>query len=87
MFSAFERSGVGGIFTDAANAAQRVMFDDLGGKLGGAIGPTGSQLDKILNIISTNDDSIQAQNVRRLLPYQNIWYLDSLFDQMEKGIQ
>ena len=87
MFSAFERSGVGGIFTDAANAAQRVMFDDLGGKLGGAIGPTGSQIDKILNIISTNDDSIQAQNVRRLLPYQNIWYLDSLFDQMEKGIQ
>ena len=87
MFSAFERSGVGGIFTDAANAAQRVMFDDLGGKLGGAIGPTGSQIDKILNIISTNDDSIQAQNVRRLLPYQNIWYLDSLFDQTEKGIQ
>jgi len=87
MFSAFERSGVGGIFTDAANAAQRVMFDDLGGKLGGAIGPTGSQIDKILNIISTNDDSIQAQNVRRLLPYQNIWYLDTLFDQLEKGIQ
>jgi len=87
MFSAFERSGVGGIFTDAANAAQRVMFDDLGGKLGGAMGPTGSQLDKILNIISTNDDSIQAQNVRRLLPYQNIWYLDTLFDQVEKGIQ
>ena len=87
MFSAFERSGVGGIFTDAVNASQRVMFDDLGGKLGGAMGPTGSQLDKILNIISTNDDSIQAQNVRRLLPYQNIWYLDTLFDQVEKGIQ
>jgi hypothetical protein len=87
MFSAFERSGVGGIFTDVANAAQRIMFADLGGKLSAGMGPTGSQIDKILNIISTNDDSIQAQNVRRLMPYQNIWYLDTLFDQVEKGIQ
>ena len=50
-------------------------------------GPTGSQIDKLLNIIGSTDDSTTAQNVRRLMPYQNIWYLDTLFDQVEKGIQ
>ena len=84
---AFERSGVGGIFTDVANASMRTLFSDMGGKISAVGGPTGSQIDKLLNIIGSNDESVTAQNVRRLMPYQNIWYLDTLFDQVEKGIQ
>jgi hypothetical protein len=87
MFSAFERSGVGGIFTDATNASMRVLFNDMGGKISAVGGPTGSQVDKLLNIIGSNDESVTAHNVRGLMLYQNIWYLDTLFDQVEKGIQ
>ena len=65
----------------------RTASGDMGGKVSALLGPTGSQLDKIYNVISSDDDSVEAQNVRRLLPYQNIWYLDSLFDRLEQGMQ
>ena len=84
---AFERSGVGGVFTDVYNMTERVMFDDVGGKVGAVVGPTGSQMDKVQQILTNDNPSVQAMNVRRITPFQNIWYLDSLFDQMEKGIQ
>jgi len=87
MMDAFERSGVGGIFMDVGNSAHRIIADDLGGKLGGALGPTGSNIDKLLNVMINSDDSAQASNVRRLIPFQNIWYLDSLFDRIETGIK
>lgn len=83
MMDAFERSGVGGIFMDVGSAANRIIFNDMGGKLGGALGPTGSNIDKLLSIMVNGEDSEQASNVRRLIPFQNIWYLDSLFDQIE----
>ena len=28
-----------------------------------------------------------ARNVRRLIPFQNVWYLDWLFDDIEKGLR
>ena len=86
FMDAFERSGVGGIFMDVGNSAQRIISADRGGMLGGAFGPTGSNVDKMLNVM-TGDDSVQARNVRRLIPFQNIWYMDSIFDQIEKGMQ
>ena len=27
-----------------------------------------------------------AKNVRRLIPFQNVWYLDWLFDDIQKGL-
>ena len=87
IYDGFERSGVGGIFMDVSNIVHRTATQDMGGKLSAVLGPTGSQLDKIYNIISSDDNSVEAQNVRRLLPYQNIWYLDSLFDRFEQGMQ
>ena len=87
IYDGFERSGVGGIFMDVSNIVHRTASGDMGGKVSALLGPTGSQLDKIYNVISSDDDSVEAQNVRRLLPYQNIWYLDSLFDRLEQGMQ
>ena len=84
---AFERSGVGGIFMDVNNAGQRLLMDDMGGKLGAITGPSGSQVDKILGIATADASDEMASNVRRLIPFQNIWYLDSLFDRIEQGIQ
>ena len=83
---AFERSGVGGIFMDVGNSAQRLITADKGGKLGAVFGPTGSNVDKLLNVMG-GEDSAQASNVRRLIPFQNIWYMDSIFDQIEKGLR
>ena len=87
IIDAFERSGVGSVFMDVANAGHRIIADDFGGKLGGALGPTGSNIDKIINVISADQPDQFASNVRRLIPFQNIWYMDSLFDQIEQGIQ
>ena len=28
-----------------------------------------------------------AKNVRRLIPFQNVWYLDWLFDDIQKGLR
>ena len=84
---AFERSGVGGIFMDINNSGQRLLFDDIGGKLGGVLGPTGSNVDKFMGFATADGSDEMASNVRRLIPFQNIWYLDSLFDRIEQGMQ
>ena len=84
---AFERSGVGGIFMDVNNSGQRILFDDIGGKLGGVLGPTGSNVDKLMGFATADGSDEMASNVRRLIPFQNIWYLDSLFDRIEQGMQ
>ena len=86
FMDAFERSGVGGIFMDVGNSAERLMTADRGAMLGGVFGPTGSNVDKLLNV-AIGDESQTASNVRRLIPFQNIWYMDSIFDQIEKGLQ
>jgi hypothetical protein len=86
FMDAFERSGVAGIFMDVGNSAQRLLTADRGNMLGGTFGPTGSNVDKILNVLS-GDENQRASNVRRLIPFQNIWYMDSIFDQIEKGLQ
>ena len=83
----FERSGVGGYFTDTYTALERLIFGDMGQKMGAIGGPTGSQLDKMQHVLFDNNPESKASNVRRLVPFQNIHYLDSLFDQMEKGLQ
>ena len=54
-------------------------------------GPTSSQIANITDMMSDwgkgTHNHHTARNVRRLIPFQNIWYLDGLFDQVEKGLR
>jgi len=53
-------------------------------------GPTGGQLYNIFDILydvgGNKYNHHTAKNVRRLIPFQNIWYLDWLFDDLQKGL-
>ncbi len=56
------------------------------------LGPSASQLANIGDIAWTwgtgKYNHHTARNVRRLLPFQNVWFLDSLFDEIEqKGLR
>ena len=56
------------------------------------LGPTASQIANISDIMWTwgtgKYNHHTARNVRRLLPFQNVWFLDSLFDEIEeKGLR
>tara|TARA_X000001382_G_scaffold130887_2_gene127604 strand:+ start:3754 stop:7020 length:3267 start_codon:yes stop_codon:yes gene_type:complete len=57
----------------------------------GLVGPSGSLAYNLYEIMldtgSGNYDYTTARAIRRSLPLQNIWYLDSLFDKFEKGIR
>jgi hypothetical protein len=57
----------------------------------GLAGPTGSLLGNLHEIMidtgSGNYDYTTARAIRRSLPLQNIWYLDSIFDRLEKGMR
>jgi len=57
----------------------------------GLFGPTSSQIANISDIMwdwgTGTHNHYTAKNVRRLIPFQNVWYLDSLFDQVEKGLR
>lgn len=57
----------------------------------GLAGPTGSLLANLHEIMidvgSGNYDYTTARAIRRTLPLQNIWYLDSIFDRLEKSIR
>ena len=59
-------------------------------KLGSVLGPSGTTVGNIFKVfydtVSGEYDYHTARNVRRLLPFQNIFYLDSMFDEIEKGI-
>tara|TARA_R110002051_G_scaffold14690_3_gene47120 strand:+ start:18441 stop:21710 length:3270 start_codon:yes stop_codon:yes gene_type:complete len=108
VVDAFDRSGLGGIFSDINNSIERLGNNEIGIRplLGGGrpygtyrdllnnpipdvLGPTASQLSNIADIMYTwgtgKYNHHTARNVRRLLPFQNVWYMDSLFDDIEKG--
>jgi len=60
-------------------------------KAGTVFGPSGGQIYNIMDIIydtaGGNYNHHTAKNVRRLIPWQNVWYLDWLFDDLQKGIK
>ena len=105
----FDRSGLGGIYSDINNAIERLGNNEIGlrpllgakkpyGKyrdvfnnpIPDVLGPTTSQLANIGDIMWTwgsgKYNHHTARNVRRLVPFQNVWFLDSLFDEMEKEV-
>jgi len=59
-------------------------------KAGTMFGPTGGQIYNIFNILydvgGNQYNHHTAKNVRRLIPFQNVWYLDWLFDDIQKGL-
>tara|TARA_R100000234_G_scaffold13896_1_gene7723 strand:- start:45 stop:3269 length:3225 start_codon:yes stop_codon:yes gene_type:complete len=110
IVDAFDRSGIGGIFSDLNNVLERMSDNKIGMRpaLGagkpysswtsknamqgfGLFGPTSSQIANISDIMwdwgTGTHNHYTAKNVRRLIPFQNVWYLDSLFDQVEKGLR
>lgn len=54
-------------------------------------GPTASQIANVGDIMwawgTGTYNHHDARNVRRLIPFQNIWWLDSSFDKIEKGLR
>ena len=54
-------------------------------------GPTAGQIYNIFDILydvtGSKYNHHTAKNVRRLIPFQNVWYLDWLFDDIEKGLR
>ena len=59
-------------------------------KAGTIGGPTGGQIYNIFDIMfdvgGGKYNHHTAKNVRRLIPFQNVWYLDWLFDDIQKGL-
>ena len=57
----------------------------------GLLGPSASQIYNIFDIMydvgGGKYNHYTARNVRRLIPFQNVWYLDWLFDDIEKGLR
>ena len=57
----------------------------------GILGPTASQISNIADIMwdtGTGEyNHHTARNVRRLIPFQNVFYLDWIFDKVEKGLR
>jgi len=109
LVDGFDRSGLGGIFSDINNAIERLGNNQIGLRplLGGkkpygtykdilnnpipdVLGPTASQITNIADVMWTwgtgKYNHHTARNVRRLVPFQNVWFLDSLFDQLEKKV-
>jgi hypothetical protein len=105
----FDRSGLGGIFSDINNAIERLGNNQVGLRplLGGkkpygtykdilnnpipdVLGPTANQITNIADIMWTwgtgKYNHHTARNVRRLVPFQNVWFLDSVFDKLEKDV-
>ena len=56
----------------------------------GAISPTGSTIGNIAEILYDwgrgRQTNHTARRIRRTIPYNNMWYADSLFDKLEKGL-
>ena len=75
----------------AAIGANRPYGTDSFDKAGAILGPSVGQLEKIYNIstdwVSGQHNHHTARNVRRLMPLNNIFYLDGIFDSFEKGIK
>jgi len=110
IVNAFDRSGLGGIYSDINNVVERMGNNKIGLRpmLGagkpyssyttknvmsgfGLLGPSSSQFANITDIMfdwgKGTHNHYTAKNVRRLIPFQNVWYLDSLFDNVEKGLR
>ena len=64
---------------------------DIAEKMGVVGGPNVGLVDKIFNIMYDSGtggyDHHTARNVRSIMPFQNVWYLDWLFDQIEQGMK
>ena len=75
----------------ATIGANRPYGTDSFDKAGAVLGPTVGQFEKLYNIttdwVSGEHNHHTARNVRRLMPLQNIFYLDGIFDSFEKGIK
>jgi hypothetical protein len=71
--------------------ANRPYGTDSFDKVGAVLGPTVGQGEKLFNIttdwMSGNHNNHTARNVRRLIPLQNVFYLDGIFDSFEQGIK
>ena len=107
LLNAFDRSGLGGIYTDINKALETISDNRIGispmlgeskpygssmrWKMGTIGGPTGGQLYNIADILfdigGKKYNHHTAKNVRRLIPFQNVWYLDWLFDDLQKGLK
>ena len=105
LLSAFDRSGLGGIYVDVNRAIeslsdnrigirpmlgeQRPYSNSIKSKLGNILGPSAGQIANIFDIMydvgSGGYNHYTARNVRRLIPFQNIFYLDWLFDASKKA--
>ena len=59
-------------------------------KMGTVFGASGGQIYNIFDILydvgGNKYNHHTAKNVRRLIPFQNVWYLDWLFDDIQKGL-
>ena len=57
----------------------------------GLIVPSASQIYNVFDIMydvgGNKYNHYTARNVRRLIPFQNVWFLDSAFDKVEKGLR
>ena len=107
LLNGFDRSGLGGIYTDVNKALETLSDNRIGispmlgeakpygssmrWKMGTAFGATGGQLyniaDILFDVYGNKYNHHTAKNVRRLIPLQNIWYLDWLFDDIQKGLR
>ena len=115
IVDAFDRSGLGGIYSDINNSLERLANNEIGLRpllgakkpygtykdqrktigpygmpIADILGPSASQIENIADIMFTwgtgKYNHHTARNVRRLVPFQNVWFLDSLFDSMEKNV-
>ena len=81
-----DRSGVLGWLGDIVNAASTIVDPNSSGRqLAGVVaGPTGSQVanltDTYFALTDGNETTAINHNVRRMLPWQNVFWLDSTFD-------
>jgi len=110
IVDAFDRSGIGGVYSDVNNALERMGNNEIGlrpllgakkpygtyrdlfnNPIPDVLGPTASQMANIADIMWTwgsgQYNHHTARNVRRLIPFQNVWFLDSAFDKVEKGLR
>jgi hypothetical protein len=57
----------------------------------GVLGPAASQMATVTQIMYDwgrgKHTHHTARRIRKLVPFNNIWYLDSIFDKFEKGIR
>ena len=89
IYAGIDRSGVTGWFGDVVNAAETMVdpTSSRGAVMGTLFGPTGSQVANVTDLFYAlgdgQEDTPTSRNMRRLLPWQNVFWLDSAFDLLE----